>query len=57
MAQLILLALDLATLLIHLIKDGEEKKYKTYDFNSYLLALLVMQSLLYWGGWYDGFFK
>ena len=54
--QLIMLILFGASFGISLLRHGEERTQKENFFTS-LIAALILQALLLWGGFYDPLFK
>jgi hypothetical protein len=53
--QIIYLAIIFIEMIFVIIHHGEKRK--NYDFGEYLISSLLAIAILYWGGFFDCFFK
>lgn len=55
-AQIIVIGINILTAGIYLARHGEPRN-EEYNFWLYMLGSVISNALLYWGGFYDVFFK
>jgi len=55
--QIIMLSIVLLNLLISAHLHGKPKKEKNYNFFVNLIAYSIQLGIMYWGGFFDVFFK
>ena len=53
MPQVVMIVILFLSLLLHIVKHGESREAEKYNAVTQALEMIIVLSVLYWGGFFD----